>query len=199
MISIGMDVGKERDPAALAVLINQGLREGSHRPCWHALEVGNIELGTPYQALADLVVGVARDFTAEGFPVVVTIDATGIGAAVVELARTAAPELHIIALTIGSGRTRKLVGPDTYIVGKHLLTETLQVALEQRGLTVADSAGAEELHRQLTRFIAKTTATGYQKHEASTGHDDLVLGLELALFIGDAMFDQHAGVLCDAT
>lgn len=194
MISIGLDVGREHDPAALAVLHSGGTRPDSHRPHWHTLSIGNLELGTPYQQLAEIVVQLGGEFTEAGYPVVATIDATGIGAAVVELARTAAPELHIIALTIGAARTLTHNGPDDYTVGKHRLTETLQIALQQRGLTVPASAGARELRSQLDRFVQKPTPSGYRRHEAARGHDDLVLALELALWTGDTMYDQHAGV-----
>lgn len=193
MISIGLDVGRENDPAALAVLHTTGTRPGAHRPAWTALDVGNIPLGTPYQDVARRATSLARDFQQAGYPVVVTIDATGIGSAVVELARDQAPGLHIIAVTIGAGRTLTHHGPDQYTVGKHRLTETLQVALEQRGLTLTDTAGARELTEQLRRFARKPRRGGYARHEAGHGHDDLVLALELAVWTGDALHDQHAG------
>jgi hypothetical protein len=194
VISIGLDVGKERDPAALAVLHSQGPRPDSHRPLWKALSIGNVELGTTYQKLAAMTVGIAQDFVTAGYPTVVTIDATGIGAAVTELARTEAPELHIVGVTISGGRTLTMHSPDTYVVGKHRLTEVVQVALQQQGLDVPASAGARELHDQMRRFTQKTTRTGAVRHEASSGHDDLVLCLELAMWTGDTLYDQHAGV-----
>ncbi|MBA8929523.1 hypothetical protein BC739_006741 [Kutzneria viridogrisea] len=195
MISIGMDVGRERDPAALAVLHSAGPRPGSHRPCWDALDVGNLPLGTSYTALAQRAVSLAREFADAGWPVVLTLDATGIGAAVHELAVAAAPELHIVAVTIVAGSTVRHTGPDTYSVGKHRLTEVVQVALQQRGLSLPDTPGVQELRGQLGRFIAKPRPGGYQRHEAAgAGHDDLVLALALALWTGDALHDQHAGV-----
>jgi hypothetical protein len=196
MITIGLDVGKEQDPAALAVLHTHGeLRPHSHRPRWAALSIGNIELGTKYAELARTVVDLGREFSTAGYSVVVVIDATGIGAAVLELARTAAPELHIVAVTISGGRVLSHAGPDDYVVGKHRLTETLQVALQQQGLAVPDTDGTHAFREQLSRFVTKRTRTGYQQHEAATGHDDLVLATELALWAGDTMFDQHAGVI----
>lgn len=195
MIVIGLDVGKENDPAALAVLHAAGLlRPDSHRPKWSVLSVGNLELGTPYQELANQVVELGTELSVAGYPVVIVIDATGIGAAVVELARDAGPDLHIVAVTIGAGRTLNHAGPDTYTVGKHRLTEVLAVALQQRGLDINASAGTDELRTQLARFARKPTRTGYARHEATTGHDDLVLCLELALWAGDTLYDQHAGV-----
>lgn len=194
MITVGLDVGKERDPAALAVLRSDGLREGSHRPRWQALDISNIPLGTRYQDLATLLVTVTAELVAAGFPTVATVDATGIGGAVVELARTQAPELHIVAVTIGSGRCLTHNAPDDYTVGKHRLTESLQVALQQRGLDVPPQVASGELRTQLESFVAKPTATGRARHEADSGHDDLVLSLELAIWTGDTMYDQLAGV-----
>lgn len=199
MISLGLDIGHEDDPAALAVLQSAGTRDGSHRAAWVALDVGNIERGTPYAALADNTVALARDFTDAGYPVVTTIDATGIGAAVVEQARALAPELHIIAVTIAGGTALNHTGPGDYTVGKHRLTEVLQVALQQRGLQLATTAGTSELRDQLAAFVRKPRRSRngrgvYHQHEAASGHDDLVLALELALWTGDVMYDQHAGV-----
>jgi hypothetical protein len=194
VISIGLDVGKEHDPAALAVLQATGVPPGSHRPHWKALELGNVELGTAYLALAEMTAELGRSFAEAGYPVVVTIDATGIGAAVVELARAHDPELHIVAVTISSGRVLTHHGPDDYVVGKHRLTEVLQVALEHQRLALPDTAGGALTRAQLERFTAVPTATGYQRLEAATGHDDLVLTLELALWTGDTLYDQNAGV-----
>lgn len=198
MISIGMDVGRENDPAALAVLRSGELRPDSHRPRWDLLSIGNIPLGTPYQRLADIAVGLGLEFEMAGYPTVLTIDATGIGAAVVELARTAAPSLLIVAVTIGAGRALTHSGAAEYTVGKHRLTECLQVAVQQHGLVVTDAAagtpGAVAFAQQLGQFVRKPNGRGYEQHEAATGHDDLVLAAELGLWTGDAMFDQQAGV-----
>lgn len=194
MISIGLDVGQKNDPAAVAVLHTTGPRPESHRPHWEALCVRNLPLGTPYRKLATHLVAVARDFTAAGYAVVATVDATGIGAAVLEYARAEDPRLHIVGVTIGAGRALEHAGPDDYVVGKHRLTEVLQVALEQRGLTVVDADESRHLGAQLRAFTRKPTASGYERHEADHGHDDLVLALELAIWTGDLMHDQHAGV-----
>lgn len=197
MISIGLDVGKERDPAALSVLLADGLRPNSHRPRWRALNIGNVELGTSYQLLADTTVNLANDYRAAGYPVVVTVDATGVGAPVLELMRSAAPELHIVAITISSGRTLRLAGPDHYVVGKHRLTEMLQVALEQRGLELPEgTTPQDELYKQIAGFRKHTNPSGYERHEAEAGeHDDLVLSTELSLWTGDTMHDEQAGVV----
>ncbi|MCI2421135.1 hypothetical protein MOQ72_27195 [Saccharopolyspora sp. K220] len=126
----------------------------------------------------------------------VTFDAIGIGRAVVELARQAAPsELHLVAVTIGAGRALTRHGDNDLVVGKHRLTEVAQVALEQAGLLLPDTPGAYELHRQLGQFNRRRTRSGYQRHEAAgRQHDDLVLALALALWTGDLMHDQQAGV-----
>lgn len=216
---MGLDVGKEQDPAALAVLRSTGrLRPDSPRPVWDVVEVGNIPLGTAYQQLADATVELADDFVRAGYPVMLTIDATGVGAPVVEMARRRARELceqhtpagaaepaaevHVVAVSICGGQAARLTGADEYTVGKHTLTEVLQVALEQQGLVLPrDSggtltAGAAAFVRQAEKFGRKRDPrTGYERHEAAGGgHDDLVLATELALWTGDTLHDQQAGV-----
>ncbi|MBB3665950.1 hypothetical protein FB384_004909 [Prauserella sediminis] len=194
MISIGLDVGREHDPAALGVLHSGDPRPNSHRPHWSVLEIGNIELGTEYLDLAKMATSLAGAFHAAGHQTVLSIDATGIGAAVVEMARRNRPGLHICAITIGSSRTLARTDEHDYTVGKHRLTETLQVALEQSGISLPDSDGGVATMDQLRRFARRPTRSGYHKHEAASGHDDLVLALELALWTGDTLHDEYAGV-----
>lgn len=195
MISIGLDVGRENDPAAVAALTTNGQRTDSHRPVWTALEVGNLELGTPYRALAELVCDLASEFGGSGFPAVVTVDATGIGAAVLEQCADYAPDVHVVGVTIVAGYALNHTGPDSYSVGKHRLTDTLQTAMQHRGLVLPDSDGGRMLGEQLRDFVRKPQASGYVKHEAKgSGHDDLVLATELALWTGDTLHDQQAGI-----
>jgi hypothetical protein len=195
VISIGVDIGRKNDPAAVAVLQTDDLRPGSHRPLWRGLDLGNIKIGTTYTMLGDIIAGLGLEFATAGYPVVVTVDATGVGAPVLERARDRAPDLHIIGVTISAGRALSQNGPDDYTVGKHRLTEVLQVALQQRGLVLADTPGAKLFGEQLRAFVAKPTASGYHRHEAAgDGHDDVLLAAELALWAGDTMFDQMAGV-----
>lgn len=193
MITIGMDVGREHDPAALAVLHSRDFRPESHRPIWKALDVGNVALGTEYTQLAHTAADMAADFHHSGFPTVLAVDATGIGGAVVELARRRRPEVHLAAVTISGGHVLSRTDEHDYTVGKHRLTEVLQVALEQGGLRLPDTDGTHELHKQLANFSRIATTQGYQRHVAATGHDDLVLALELALWAGDTLHDEYAG------
>lgn len=197
MIALGMDVGREHDPAALAVLHGQYRRPGSHRLAWRLLEIGNLPLGTDYLDLATQIADLATDFTTAGYSTVTSIDATGIGAAVLELARREAPTEQIYGVTITGGHTLGQHAPDI-TVGKHRLTEVLQVALEQGGLTFdehADPDGIAAFRRQLEQFTrSPSRSSGYQRHEAARGHDDLVLAAELALWTGDAMADEAAGI-----
>lgn len=197
MISIGLDVGREHDPAALAVLHARGTRPDSHRPAWSLLDVGNIPRRTDYLDLARIAVGLSGHYTSAGFPTLLVIDSTGIGAAVLEMARREAPDQRIYGISISGGMTLSRHGPDEFVVGKHRLTETLRVALEQRGLVVAEHAdpdGVREFRSQLAAFGRRPSAARYEKHEALRGHDDLVLAVELAMWIGDAMCDEDAGV-----
>lgn len=197
MISIGLDVGREHDPAALCVLRSGTPPHGGHRPAWHVLDIGNIPRGTDYTDLAAQAAGLTLEFADAGYDAVLTIDATGIGAAVVELARKQAPEQRIYAVTIGAGRSLTSSGGGDFTVGKHRLTEVLQVAMERSRLTIDEQAspdGVGEFQRQLGRFVRKPGKRGYQKHEAAKGHDDLVLAVELAMWTGDAMADDAAGV-----
>lgn len=197
VICIGLDVGREHDPAALAVLVSTDTPSPSHRPTWSILDVGNVARGTDYTDLVEMVTELHDEFVAAGYTTTLTIDATGIGAAVVEMAQKRIPEQRVYAVTIGSGMTLVSHG-DRITVGKHRLTEALQVAVEQSRISVDDGAspdGVRELNEQMRSFSSKPgRRPGYQRHEAARGHDDLVLAVELALWTGDSMADQAAGV-----
>lgn len=129
-------------------------------------------LGTPYRKVAERVVELAEELGA-GSQVVV--DATGLGAPVVETLREMDVPGGVVAVTITGGGSASGAARDWW-VPKGDLIGTVSVLLDQGRLKVPrGSAGAHALMRELLamRRVGR-------KMEAGSGHDDLVLALALA-------------------
>jgi hypothetical protein len=110
------------------------------------------------------------------------VDATGVGAPVVDLLKAARPGCRIVPVTITGGDQEGSDGT-LYRVPKRDLVTGLQVVIEQRRLEIAKrSRSARELMAELAEMKQTVTGFGRTKFEAdgSRAHDDLVLALALA-------------------
>ena len=110
------------------------------------------------------------------------VDATGVGAAVVDMLRRGG--LSFDAVTITGGDTETQSGYDSYRVPKRDLVGNLQVLLQSGRLKIARSLEhAETLRAELLNFRVKiNVATAHDSYEAwrEGDHDDLVLAAALA-------------------
>jgi phage FluMu gp28-like protein len=114
--------------------------------------------------------------------VALAVDATGVGAAVVDMLRRSG--LTFDAVTITGGDTESQSGWDSYRVPKRDLVGGLQVLLQSGQLKIARSLEhAETLRAELLNFRVKiNVATAHDSYEAwrEGDHDDLVLAAALA-------------------
>jgi len=114
------------------------------------------------------------------------IDATGVGAPVVEYFRDHLPEIPIYAITITAGTnvTGTARGPH---VPKRDLISTTSVILEQRRLRVAANMhDTSALVDELLAYRRTLNDRGHDTYQAPSGsHDDLVLALSLALWTAE--------------
>jgi hypothetical protein len=138
-------------------------------------------LRTPYPAvIADLRVMYA-DPPLDGS--VLAVDATGVGAAVVELVRAAELAARIVPRVITHGEA----SAESSVAKKHLVG-VIQAALQTRRLRFAEGLELTPvLVRELEHFRVKVTAARNEVFEAwrERDHDDLVLALALALYEAD--------------
>src|SRR5262249_43592397 len=116
----------------------------------------------------------------------------GVGRAVVDMIRRARPRATIRPITITAGHD---VAPDGagWHVPKKELVSVLQVLLQSHRLQVARVLPlASKLVKELESFRVKITAHANETFEAwrERDHDDLVLAVALAAWVGEHAVQQ---------
>lgn len=197
LVTIGIDIGQQRDPTAIAVA-EQERREGAEHYLVRHLE--RLPLGTSYpqiaERLAAVVAGVkarlaepARYRVAPGVAIVATppkaslrvyVDATGVGKPVVDLLRGTGCRVTAVYFTHGDRRT---VERGEVRLGKAWLVSRLQALLQTNRIHLPRTAEAEALADELLDYEIKVDENANDKYGAfKVGtHDDLVTALGLAV------------------
>jgi len=191
---VGLDLGQRRDYTALAVV--ERIEEVTGEFDWARYEtrlekrydVRHLErppLGTPYTDVAQRVKEVTMSERLRGRCKLV-VDATGVGAPVVDLLRASQLGCGIVPVTITSGDKESQNGSQ-WRVPKRDLVVGLQVLLEQGRLRIA--GGLPEgalLMDELRQMRIKMMPSGHERFEAwrEGAHDDLVLAVALACWWG---------------
>lgn len=185
-LTLGVDIGQAADPTAMVVV--ESARTSPHhrreRPQrLHVVRhIEKVPLGTPYPRVVERIASLAERAALEA-RVVIVLDATGVGRAVVDLLR-AATSLPVRAVTITAGSQATDDGPYSTKVPKRDLIAALEVAMQTRRLIVAPGLLlAEDLRDELASFTFALSERGHDSYEAASGtHDDLVLALSLAVW-----------------
>jgi hypothetical protein len=185
---VGLDLGKAQDHTAVAVIERAELvwREERDPVTWqprrgtrHFLRhLRRVPLQTPYpdvvELLRDLVSGPALAKRST-----LVVDATGVGAPVVDLLRRAALPCSIVPVMITGGDAESRDG-DVVRAPKRDLIVGLQVAMQKRWLEVAGRlAMAPEFVKELLALRMRVSVTGSERF-GGRGHDDLVMAVALA-------------------
>jgi phage FluMu gp28-like protein len=172
---LGIDLGKSRDHTAFAIV---------ERPVFHSLALRYAErvpLGTPYPKVVERVRSMVWHESLRGNCAVV-VDATGVGAPVVDMLRSGGLGCEVSAVNITGGEKETQSG-HVWNVPKRDLMAGVQVLLEKRELKIA--RGLKEtgpLIRELTN-VRMTASGGGKVRMGADGcgeHDDLVIALALA-------------------
>jgi hypothetical protein len=111
------------------------------------------------------------------------VDATGVGAPVVDLLRPHIPRLTAVTITSGMEATQPAASAAN--VPKVALISNLEVLVQTRRLTV-DSAvrDADVLRQELAAYTYEISASGRMTSGAAgSAHDDIVLALAIGLWI----------------
>ena len=176
MFYIGMDLGQRRDFTAIAVAEQWQATHVWMRPQDDRLGVRHLErvaLGTPFPAVArrlEEIVGKLQGDCA------VAIDATGLGAPVVDLLREARLPCEVAAVVI-TGGAREHQSGNVWYVPKRDLVGGLQLMLEERKLRIAKRLReVEALVRELVDMRSATL-------QGAAEHDDLVMAVALACWL----------------
>src|SRR5580704_7056784 len=152
MYFIGLDLGQKQDYSAVAVVEREErwpeFRSAGPRRL-HVRHLERLALGTPYAAVVRRVSEMARGPVLRGDCRLV-VDATGVGAPVVEMLRAARLPCRLTAVTITGGDHARGRGEDWNVPKKDLLG-CVQVLLEGGDLKIQRNLSeAATLLRELT-------------------------------------------------
>ena len=165
MFSIGVDLGRRRDPSAIAV----AERKDAEPEIVVVRFLERVQLRTPYSAVARRVAAVARHPALAGSHKKVIVDGTGVGDAVLEMLREARPGCEIRPVVMTGGGAAKRHG-DWESVPRVDLLARVQAGLECGWLRIARVMPERE------RLMREMTLLG------SGEHDDLVIAVALAVW-----------------
>jgi hypothetical protein len=198
---IGLDLGQAKDFSALAVIeCTRTVKSEYNLPGWgdqikttseveqlHCIHLQRWQLRTSYPAIVADVVEMINNLeperTKDGKPVL-AIDATGVGAPVVDLFKRERIKAELLPVQIIGGATVSNENGMTR-VPKRDLVSVVQVGLQNRKLKIAESLHlAETLSRELQNFQVKITDAANDVYGAwrEGAHDDLVLAVALAVW-----------------
>ncbi|MBL0157369.1 MAG: hypothetical protein IPP47_09755 [Bryobacterales bacterium] len=175
---VGLDLGLRRDPSAVVVLerlprdtgvYDRVLRCQVMETVFVVREARRFPLEMPYVEIPVEVRRVIRGLR-EGVTKKLMVDATGVGAPVVELLKKADLGVELKPVVITGGET---VGrlPHAETVPRRVLLENLRILLETRAVRLpAGLAGLGDLRRELLGFGRR----------GSRERDDLVFAMALA-------------------
>lgn len=186
--SMGQQEGGWCWPASLTASQIEQARSSNYwagRPANPPLAVPHLEripLGTSYPAIVERVAQVLATPPLHPATTALVVDATGVGAPVVDLFRQAG--LRPVPITITAGTTPSHDPEDgSHRVPKRDLVSTVAVLLERRRLKIAEQlAEAALLTRELQAFKRRVSPAASDSYGSwrEKDHDDLVLALALA-------------------
>jgi hypothetical protein len=174
-IVLGLDLGRQRDFAALVALRCEGARA-------RLTGVKRWPLRTSYpRVLEDLraVVEASPERPA------LAVDATGVGVGFVDFLRREQLAALVVPVSITSGQRERQVD-GVFRVPKQNIMRAVSSHLRERLLTVApDLPGAADLARELRNVEVRHTQAGNEVSGAfrHNTHDDLVLALAVAVWL----------------
>ena len=181
---LGLDLGKRRDHAALAIvekILHRSAYTGTHLSSLDVRFLERIPLGTPYPVVVQAVREIVNHDTLRG-RCALAVDATGVGGPVVDMLRRGQLGCELAAVTITGGDHQSTNGYD-YSVPKQDLIAGVQVLLELGQLRIAqDLPECGSLVKELVDVRMTTMSPGRVRIGADGcgQHDDLVMALSLA-------------------
>jgi hypothetical protein len=190
---VGLDLAQSQDYSALAIAERTPIGALAR---YHVRHIERIPKGTRYPAIVDHTATMitrlrARHALGIAPNIWLSIDKTGVGAAVADLFRAEHDlKAKLLAVTITAGDATAIDG-DEARVPKRDLASVVQVLLSSGRLLVSPKlAFAETLKEELGNFRVKTNLAGHDSYGAGDDwregvHDDLVLALALAVWRGE--------------
>lgn len=183
---VGLDLGQAQDPTALVVVERSPGATAADPVYYRVRYLRRWALWTPYpKIVADVRDLLERAPLKEALAGLV-VDATGVGAAVVDLFERTGVGVWPVPVTITAG-SEAHEGFEGWRVPKRDLVGVLQVLLQNRRLRVATALpDAARLLEEMEQFRVQITERGRDTYAAAVGaHDDLVVALALACWFGE--------------
>jgi hypothetical protein len=182
---VGLDLGQAADFSAIAVMECQVATKDTYT--FHCRHLQRWKLRTPYPTIvADTVQLMNSPEIRQGTRALLAVDATGVGAPVVDLFKRERFNAKLAPIQIVGGSTVSKENGVTR-VPKRDLVSTVQVYLQNKRLKISSQLDlAETLTRELQNFQVKITDSENDTYGAwrEGTHDDLVLAASLALWAG---------------
>ena len=171
MNTIGLDLGQRQDHTAIAVIEKD-------RDVLLVRTVERVMLGTPWSRVVERVRHIATHPRMRG-NCALAVDATGVGAPIVDMLRNANLGCEIAAVTITSG-DRETETAHGWNVPKRDLMTALQLGLEEGEVRLA---GRMKDIGSLIRELIDVRVAGERIGADKSGqHDDLVIAVALAVW-----------------
>ncbi len=188
-----VDLGQRVDPTAIAVLerwdeltgeLNRVTWERQKRRRWAVRWLEKIPLQTSYVDVVERVFSLERQWKQLGACAVV-VDATGVGAAVLDILRQRAfSECRLIPVVFTSGE-QETFNFDRWHVPKRDLMQGLAVLLEMGGLQVEPRLPeGDALRRELRQVRWEISASGRDLFGGEKEHDDLAMAVAMGVWWG---------------
>lgn len=181
---LGLDLGQAADYTAL--VITERI-PADPKPLYHLRHIQRLPLGTPYPNIVEQVQAVTQMPLLQ-HEAALAIDATGVGAPVVDMFVSARLACPLVAVHIHGGDTVTHEGRH-YRVPKRNLVAVVQVLLQGGRLKIAEGLPeTKTLVRELLGFKVKIDPqTAHDSYAAwrENIHDDLVLATALSLWAAE--------------
>jgi hypothetical protein len=176
---LGLDLGQRHDPSALAILESERIAFPQrdpvtakpierHRRVLRRLE--KVPLHTPYPDVVARIKSVVDRLQPLSNRITVVVDATGVGAPVLDLLKTARLQAHLIPVTL-TGAEWGRYGDHGYSVPRRDLLRCLHLALESGSVQICEGIPNR---RDITRELREVD---WRKSDTP---DDLVIAAALA-------------------
>ena len=159
---IGINVGQKRDPTAICVAETQQLSRGTTSDVHYWVRhLERVSLGTPYPEIARRIrTVVASVHQRAGQAPQVCVDATGVGAPLLDQlrAQTGSPD-KIYAVQFVHGRKRR-VGPSSIRLGKAYFVNRLLSLIQTRRIHLPKTREAQALAQELLNYDVRVNENG---------------------------------------
>lgn len=179
MFIISCDLAKTCDFSAISVLEKMS-------SLYHLRSLRRMHRGTPYTVTAELLRGMVSEpsLQCSGYPPVLVIDGTGVGAAVEDILKAWWLPLVSVKIHGGMNVIRK---PGEIRVPKKDLILTLLSVFNNGRLQIAQGVPeGQDFINELQRFKVRINPKTRRATFAGQGaHDDIVLSVAMGIYIGE--------------